>query len=260
MTHITGYLDPDYLQRVAATVGRHKRRTYDLMHIAAGHKVLDVGCGPGTDTFQLASLVGETGHVIGIDADARLVTQANRRAIEAGVHGWTEHTLADANALPFADHSFDSARSERLFQHLPNCRQALAEMIRVTRPAGWIVVLDTDWSTLSIDTDLIDIERRLKRHHVAHGTHNGYAGRQLYRLFRQAGLTDIHVEMAPTFSTDYAGLRQTVLLGETEQAALAAGLITPDELAAWHGSLEQADAGDAFFGFFNQVIVAGRTT
>lgn len=120
------------------------------------------------------------------------------------------------------------------------------------------MALDTDWSTLSIDTHLTDIERRLKQHHVAHGTHNGYAGRQLYRLFRGAGLTDIQVEMAPTFSTDYLRLRQTVLLGETEQAALAAGIITPDELAAWQQSLERADAAGTSFGFFNQIIVAGR--
>lgn len=258
MTHVTGYLDPDYLQLVAETVGRHKRRTYDLMHISPGHKTLDVGCGPGTDTLQLADLVGETGHVTGVDVDPHLIHQANHRAVEAGVHQWTAHTLADANALPFDANHFDSARSERLFQHLPNAQTALAEMIRVTRPAGWIVVLDTDWSTLSIDTHLIDIEQRLKGYHVAHGTHNGYAGRQLYRLFRQAGLTDIHVEMAPTFSTDYTLMRQTVLLGETEQAALSAGVITPDELAAWHQSLEQAEAGGVYFGFFNQVIVAGR--
>lgn len=138
MTHVTGYLDTDYLQHVAATVSQHKRRTYDLMHLAAGHKTLDVGCGPGTDTLQIARIVGKTGHVVGIDVDPHLVARANRRAAEAGVHRWTTHTLADANALPFATSHFHSARSERLFQHLPDCRPALAEMIRVTRPAGWM--------------------------------------------------------------------------------------------------------------------------
>jgi ubiquinone/menaquinone biosynthesis C-methylase UbiE len=175
-----------------------------------------------------------------------------------GVPVLVEHRLADAYELPFGPAHFDSARTERVFQHLSDPFQALCEMIRVTKSGGWIVVLDTDWSTISFDTELIDIEQRLIRFHVERGFRNGFAGRQLYRLFRRTGLTDIHVEMAPTFVTNYAVGRRGSLFDETEQAALEAGIITPDELEMWHNSFEKADAEGVYFGSIQQMMVAGR--
>lgn len=54
MSHPKGYVDSDYLQLVAGIVAQYKQRTYALMHVEPGHTVLDVGCGPGTDTIPLA--------------------------------------------------------------------------------------------------------------------------------------------------------------------------------------------------------------
>jgi ubiquinone/menaquinone biosynthesis C-methylase UbiE len=239
-------------------VAKYKRRTHELMHIDAGHRVLDVGCGPGTDTVVLAELVGETGQVVGVDINEKLIRQADQRAAEAGASDLVEHRLADAYELPFDSACFDSARSERVFQHLFAPHQALCEMVRVTKSGGWIVVLDTDWSTMSWDTELIDIEQRLKLFHAERGFRNAFAGRQLYRLFRRTGLTDIHVEMAPTFVTNYAIGRRGALLDETEQAALEAGIITLDELEMWHNSLEKADSEGVCFGSIQQMMIAGR--
>ena len=255
-----GYVDPEYLRLVAKIVTKYKQRTYTLMHIELGHKVLDVGCGPGTDTIPLSQLTGATGQVVGVDYDEAMIVEADQRAEKAGISAWVRHDHADATSLPFESGYFDSSRSERLFQHLPNQEQALTEMVRVTKSGGWVVVLDTDWSTMSVDTAEVDIEQRLKRFRIEQRFHNGFAGRQLYRLFKQRTLADISVEMAPTHVTNYAIGRQGTSLHETEQAALAAGIITSDELDRWHTSLEQADAEGVYFHSVNQVIVAGRKT
>jgi ubiquinone/menaquinone biosynthesis C-methylase UbiE len=258
MSHSKGYVDSDYLQFLAKMVAQYKQRTYERMRIAPGHAVLDVGCGPGTDTIPLAQRVGNTGQVVGVDYDEAMIAEADQRAQEAGVSDWVVHRHADATALPFEPDTFDAARSERLFQHLPHPELALSEMVRVTRPGGWVVVLDTDHSTLSVDTTEVEIEQRLKSYRLKHRVHNASAGRQLYRLFKQRGLVDLVIEMCPIYVTDYAAGRRGASFDQVEEGALAAGWVTEEELRRWHASLEQADADGVFFASSTQTLVAGR--
>lgn len=253
-----GYVDSGYLQTAARLLQQAKQRSYDFMQIQPGHKVLDVGCGPGTDTIALGRLVGPTGHVSGVDYDAAMVAEANLRTESSAGSAWVAHRQADASALPWGANEFDACRSERLFQHLFNPEQALAEMVRVTKPGGRVVVLDTDWGSFSIDTEETDIERRLARVYVERCLHNGYSGRQLYRLFKRQNLEDLNIEMLPTFVTSYAVARQIVLLDRTEKEALATGVVTEHELKRWHISLERADAEGVFFCSASVVLVGGQ--
>jgi len=247
MSHPKGSVDSEYLQLVAGIVTQHKQRTYALMRIEIGHKVLDVGCGPGTDTIPLAQLVGAAGQVVGADHDVAMIAEADQRSEEAGVSAWVKHRHADAVSLPFESGYFDSSRSERLFQHLSSPERALSEMVRVTKSGGWIVVLDTDWSTMSVDTAEVEIEQRLKRFWTEQSLHNGFAGRQLYRPLKQQRLKDVSVEMCPICVTDYGVHRRGASLDKVERDALPAGIVTGDELQRWHASLEQADAEGVYF-------------
>lgn len=258
MSQPKGYVDTKYLQSLGEFVKQLKHRSYMLMQIQPGHKVLDVGCGPASDTIQLAGLVGQTGQVFGIDYDQAMIDEAEQRAHKAGIAGWVKHLHADSNTLPFDTNFFNASRSERLFQHLPDPARALSEMIRVTTSGGWIVVLDTDWSTLSIDNSEMDIERRLGHVRVDEQFHDACAGRQLYRLFKQQQLKDITVELHPLLVRDYTFFRQGALLDETERLALTEGIVTEEEVQRWRTSLEQADSDGVFFASLNQVMTAGR--
>nr|QNO55782.1 2-methoxy-6-polyprenyl-1,4-benzoquinol methylase, mitochondrial [Methanosarcinales archaeon ANME-1 ERB7] len=252
-----GYVDPKYLQILALKVKPLKERSYDLMQLQNGHRVLDVGCGPGTDTIPLAQFVGPTGQVIGIDNDNQMIVTANRKAKDADVAGWVMHKRADATSIPYNSDYFNSCRCERLFQHVNMPEQILSEMVRVTVPGGWIVVADTDHSTMTIDTPDIDIEWRLRRFRTDRFK-NGYAGRQLYRLFRQQNLANIIVEIFPIFVTDYALGRYFALMGQVEQEAIATGIVSKEELQRWHANLEKADKEGMHFSAIIMVVVAGR--
>jgi ubiquinone/menaquinone biosynthesis C-methylase UbiE len=258
MSPAKGYVDPSYLQATAVILQRAKQRTSALMQIQAGHAVLDVGCGPGTDTIALAQLTGSSGRVVGVDHDAAMIAEAERRATQANVSAWVRHQEADATQLPFAADTFDAVRSERLFQHLRDPEQALVEMVRVTRTGGWVVVLDTDWGTVSIDTAEVDIERRLARVAAERCLYNGYSGRQLYRLFKRQALADLTLETFAYPLLDYALARQIGGLDAVEREALSAGIVTADELQQWRASLERAAAEGVFFGSGSLVLVAGR--
>ena len=255
-----GKVNTEYLRIVGNFLNQLKQRTYDQMQVQSGQIVLDVGCGPGTDTIPLAKLVGPTGHVVGVDYDEAMVTEADKRSEKAGVSAWVEHKLADTSSLPFASEHFDACRSERLFQHLHNPAQALSEMTRVTKTNGWIIVLDTDWGTLSTDTSEVDIERRLVRFLTEQRLQNGYAGRQLYRLFKKQGLADVTFEVFPVVGTNYNLARQIWAGEKLEQAAITANIITEEELCRWRTSLEQSDAEEVFFSYACMVMVTGRKT
>ena len=248
---------PAYLRAAAANpaIRRLKQRSYELLCASEGSRVIDVGCGPGIDTSELGLRVGPTGQVVGVDHDAAMVAAAETEARRVGVSGWTRHQVAAGTALPFATDSFDAARSERMFQHLadPGPALALAELRRVTRPGGRIVVADTDWGTLSVDLDDVELERRIVRLHVSRFW-NGFAGRRLPRLFVTQGLAPTDVE---TFVVHLELPALLDLLAGTEQYALATGAVTPHEWRRWRQSLWLADAAGAHFAQLNIVLVAG---
>ena len=253
-----GYVDPEYLRAAGNQLSLIKQRSYSLMQIQPGHKVLDLGCGPGTDTIPLAPLVGANGQVTGADYNEAMIAEAEQRAVQAGVNTWVRHQRVDAISLPFATDYFDSCRSERLFQHLLNPALALSEMNRVTKPGGWVVVLDTDWGTWSTDSDDSDIERRLARFMAESFLHNGYSGRKLYRLFKQQNLADISFEVFPIATPNYALARQGTQAERMGQEALKAGAITSEELHRWQTGLEQADSEGIYFSSVNLIMFAGR--
>lgn len=252
-----GRIDPEYLQILATRTKPLKGRSYELMHIQNGDRILDLGCGPGIDTIPLAQFVGPTGQVIGIDIDSEMINIANDKAKEAMVSDRVTHKHFDAESIPYNSDYFGSCRCERLLQHMLRPERTISEMVRVTKPNGWIVVSDTDHSTMTIDTLDIDIEWKLRRFRTELFK-NGYIGRQLYRLFRQQNLADIIVEIFPLFSTEYMLTRYVALFDKTEKEAINTGIITDDELKRWHSNLERLDNEGVFFSSIIMVLVAGR--
>jgi ubiquinone/menaquinone biosynthesis C-methylase UbiE len=253
-----GYLDTEALDIFAKLLIGIKQRSYEAMHIQPHHTLLDLGCGPGTDTIPLAALVGSQGRIIGVDYDLAMLAEANQRAGQLGIQGWVGHQQAEATSLPFEDHYFNACRSDRLFQHLSNPAKALSEMVRVTKPSGWIVIVDTDWGSLSVDSVEEDIERRYARFVASSALHNGYSGRTLYRHFKQQNLTDIRFEVFPVTVTRSSLIRQATQAERTEQEAVDAGILSKEEVQRLRISQTQADDDDIYFATVNLVLLAGR--
>jgi ubiquinone/menaquinone biosynthesis C-methylase UbiE len=110
---------------------------YLVPHLRAGLDVLDVGCGPGTITDDLAARVAP-GRVIGVDAVAGVMTGARNRA------------AADVCALPFDDGTFDVVHAHQVLQHVADPVAALREMARVCRAGtGVIAARDSDYDAFT---------------------------------------------------------------------------------------------------------------
>jgi SAM-dependent methyltransferase len=231
------FVPASYLRRVASTpaIAAFKRRSYELLDLSMGSKVLDVGCGPGTDTCAMGLVVGKSGRVLGIDSDLKMVADANMAALRAGVAGWTNHCVGQITSLPIESGRFDACRSERVFQHLTPAalRTGISEMARVTRGGGRLAAIDTDWGSLSIDSTEPGIERRLVGYHINRFP-NPYAGKQLYRAMKDQGLVDV-TQTSTVLQLDFESIQ--FHLEYSSQLAVGAGVISPIEAGRWWSNL-----------------------
>src|SRR5256886_6674409 len=116
---------------------------YLLPRLAPDARVLDVGCGPGTITADLAARV-PGGEVTGIDAAADVLAQARQEAERRGQRNVTFDT-GDVYRLAFDDGMFDVVHAHQVLQHLTDPVAALREMRRVCRPGGIVAARDGDY-------------------------------------------------------------------------------------------------------------------
>jgi ubiquinone/menaquinone biosynthesis C-methylase UbiE len=179
-----------------ANIVLHRGRAYDLAFgwvirrtdgeilaragVTAGEAVLDVGTGPGYLALAAARLVGTDGRAVGIDVSPEMIARARLLAARAG--SAAEYLVAGADALPFADGSFDAVVSRLVFQHLSGDvkRRALREIMRVLTPSGRLVVADLGSPAASA------------HHALAHLLGKASdAGVRLPRLLADAGFAEI---------------------------------------------------------------------
>jgi len=119
------------------------------LHLRPGQRLLDVGCGLGDAALALATDLGETGEVHGVDVSQAMVVMARSRASTARCN--VRFSVGDATALDEPDGYYDVVRSERTLQWLARPELAVAEMTRAVRPGGLVSLIDSDWSTLRIE-------------------------------------------------------------------------------------------------------------
>ncbi len=119
-----------------------RQRTADLAQLQPGEAVLDVGCGTGALAMVACKRVGTTGRVCGIDPGPRQIARARSKAERA--HLPINFQVGVIERLAFPDQSFDVVLSTLMMHHLPDDlkRQGLAEMARVLKPGGRLVIVD----------------------------------------------------------------------------------------------------------------------
>jgi SAM-dependent methyltransferase len=241
--------------RLVRSVQQQKRITLELLALQPGEKVLDIGCGTGYDIRDLAQLVGSSGWCVGVDQNGAMIEEARKRSSEKNQP--VEFHQGDIYALLFPEATFDVTRAERLFEHLHQPEQALAEMIRVTRPGGRILVASPD-----MDTNIIDHPDRLVtrkiRHFESDRRPNGLAGQKLYGLFWDAGLTDLQVFSVVHMNCNYEEILSFPDIRERVEAAQNAGVISIAEGVAWLEQLVHAGQAGRFLMSTNHYLVYGR--
>ena len=240
------YMTPDVVEqrKIACTV----------LGLAPGEHVLDIGCGPGFLAAEMADAVGPAGSVHGIDPSPAMLTIAAGRSAAAPL----TFEPGEATTLPLADTSIDVVTATQVYEYVADVAAALAEVRRVLRPGGRLLVLDTDWDSIvwhSSDPG------RMRRVLAAWDEHlaDPHLPRLLGRLLRDAGFTVTRTSVLPMLNTGY---------NEDSFSAGVIGLVagfvpgrrgvTRQDADAWADDLRRL--GDDYFFSLNRYLFLGTKT
>jgi SAM-dependent methyltransferase len=221
----------------------YRAGTADLLRrrgIPRGARCVEVGCGGGHATRQLAAAAGPPGSVTAFDIDQEILELARHDTRAAGLDN-VEFHMADAGRLPVPDASYDVAYARLLLTHLPDPLNAVQEMVRVVRPSGLVIIEDLDWDGVFCQPPAPAFDRYRRVHAEVHRLRGGdpAIGPKLPGLLRSAGLVGVDLSLAhPAHLHGRAKTLHTLTLAAIADAIRAEELLDDAEISALHADLE----------------------
>jgi ubiquinone/menaquinone biosynthesis C-methylase UbiE len=168
------------------SVARQTEQMLRHVTVQPGQKYLDVGCGNGAAPIYVAQTFGL--NVTGVDVDPEQIVLA-QKAAQRMPH--TRFMHIDGRELPFGDGQFDLVFSNKVTHHIPNWLDALAEMVRVLKPGGYLL-----YSDLTVPALLARLGEAIAGNRV------GFPNRMAIDLFvEQHGLTAVYQSTIPLHFT-----------------------------------------------------------
>ncbi len=170
---------PDLFNAIAAHYDRYsnllsadgirvwRRHAIDRLALQRGNDVLDVGCGTGTATVEMARRVAPNGRITGIDPSPEMLAVARTLLPKADAN--VQWLLGRAEALPFAAQSFDRVSAFFSLRNMGDWRHAVREIHRVLRPGGLAAVLDMLQPASTLGTLVLKGLDALTRHTAVEG-------------------------------------------------------------------------------------------
>jgi ubiquinone/menaquinone biosynthesis C-methylase UbiE len=235
-------LDRAYHKRDMLRRRRHVRAALDA---APGERILDIGCGPGFYVAELLDEVGRTGSIVAVDASPDMLALARQRC---DGHDNVTFREGTADALPVDDGDVDAALCVQVMEYVADAPGAVAEIHRVLRPGGRVLIWDVDWGTAWWHTEDPDRMRRFLAAWDEHLVHPSLPRRMGAHL-RAAGFADVAVQGHSFATVDYDDESFAVMmLGMAADFVPGRRGVTGDEVAAWKAEQRSlAERGEFFF-------------
>jgi SAM-dependent methyltransferase len=206
-------------------------RLFDRLDLHEGMACLDVGCGGGDVTYDLARIVGPAGRVLGTDMDETKLDSVRKEAAGQQLSN-VEVRLADA-VDAVAEESFDFCFARFLLTHVPDPRSVLHSMYTALRPWGILSVVDIDFSGYFSYPECAAVKRYVALYTETVKRRGGDAniGPRLPSLLNELGLADIHMNVIqPAGFEGEVKLISPLTMENISDAVIAEGLATKTEI------------------------------
>jgi SAM-dependent methyltransferase len=203
----------------------------------------------------MSAVVGDEGHVYGVDAAENALEIARRRCTDLEN---VNFQLGDALELRFDDAYFDAVMSSQVFEYLDDVAGAISEMFRVLKPGGRVAIHDSEWGALlwnSSDPDRMARFIAIWDDHLA----DPHLPRSLGRKLTDAGFKNVRAEPVVHVETSYApGSVSAVLMKFVVGYVVSQG-VSQNEADEWVEDLRALSAsGDYFFNHNEYIFTADK--
>lgn len=216
----------------------YKRRVFERLEPRPGDRFLDVGRGTGDDARYIAKHHGSI---------AVALERSFTMARECRARGGVTSIVGDASELPFRDNAFDGCRADRTFQHLIDPSRALSEMVRVTRSAGRVVVVDPDYDTQVMEFPDQDLSRRVLRFRADHALRHGTIAHRMPAMFRDVGMDRVGVDPMTLVVRDPTAVDNVMGLRTWASTAHRHEFLDADDVRRWEEMYDATVAAGNFF-------------
>jgi SAM-dependent methyltransferase len=236
---VAAYLTPDVVAQ--------RRSVRGWLELRPGERVLDVGVGPGFLAAEMAGEVGADGMVAGIDVSETMLALAKGRDASVDLRA------GSAGAIPYPDASFDVGVSTQVLEYVADIPAALAELRRVVRPGGRVLILDTDWDSIvwrSGDDARMAAVLAVWEGHLA----DPRLPRRLLGELRSAGFTPDTPLVLPLLNVGFDPVRafSAGLIDIVGDFVADRGVLPAAEVDAWKADLRSL--GDGYFFSLNRYV------
>jgi len=251
----------------------YKEAVTKACDLKEGDVMLDVGCGTGTHIPEYSRLVGPSGRVHGIDTSQDMISRAQE--VHASLAN-VSFQVADAYALPFPSKYYNVVKEDRLLQHLTRPLEAVHELLRVTKPGGLVVLSNPDFRSFQFDAmeqmytgerqrppppldfDLSFLTTKLLNGVIPTLCRHPSVGLSLPPLLRQAGATNVEVQIVPVPLIGRQNMEAIVPISYMARLSWKNGAVSLDEVDLWLERLKwQEEEGTGLFGVLNFYIGRG---
>lgn len=234
--------EQDRLERQAEELAHESEWLFDQIGVGAGWRVVEIGCGPRGCLGLLSKRVGSTGRVVGVERSAEQVERARHFLAESRLTN-VEVLEGDAHSLDLPDRTFDLATARLVLTNVPRPEKVVAEMVRLSRPGGFIALHEPDPTTSRMDPPL-DAQIRLLQILNTYAELNGIdrsIGLRVPRMLRELGLLDVRVNPLVHIYPPGHGRRMLWLdfVENARDRILERGLIAEAELAELSAALRR---------------------
>jgi ubiquinone/menaquinone biosynthesis C-methylase UbiE len=215
-----------------------------------------VGSGSGVLCRLIAPKLEPGGSIRGIDISSKIISLAREYAYKEKLDHLIQFEVGDALKLTYPDAFFDGAFAARLLLYITNSQEVIAELTRVVKSTGRIVLMDWDFETLVVDHSDRDLTRRIFHWRNDHKDGNNWSGRQLFRLMKIQGLKEVTTYPVITIATEENN-SLTQSLWHAASGAFEQKIITAQEHESWISELKSRIKNHQFFASIVYFIVWG---